>query len=304
MSALETKSSPAVPMNVDSKVAASAPVANSKIGETKSFPTAAPTAAPTTATAAANATAAATGLTGSGVKYTGLHSFEIYGRKFTVDSKYMPKRPIGRGAYGVVCSCVDQETGRRVAIKQIPELFRDLVDAKRILREIKVLRHLNGHENVIKLFDLIEPPEHAPFESLYMVFELMDVDLTTTLRNNRYELTDEHTQYFVYQMLRGLKYVHSANVLHRDLKPGNLLLNADCKLKICDFGLARGVKADPAVSGGKSNGPDYELTEYVVTRWYRAPEVMCNSHHYDYKRMSLHHTHTRTFTHSCRGVMC
>lgn len=64
------------------------------------------------------------------------------------------------------------------------------------------------------------------------------------------------------QLLRGLKYLHSANILHRDLKPGNLLINANCDLKICDFGLAR-------TSSGKAF-----MTEYVVTRWYRAPELL------------------------------
>jgi serine/threonine protein kinase len=70
-------------------------------------------------------------------------------------------------------------------------------------------------------------------------------------------------QYFVYQMLVALKYIHSAEVIHRDLKPSNILLNADCSLKICDFGLARGLDAE-----------ETSLTEYVVTRWYRAPEIM------------------------------
>lgn len=89
------------------------------------------------------------------------------------------------------------------------------------------------------------------------------------------ELTDEHCQYFAYQMLRGLKHIHAANVLHRDLKPSNLLLNGNCDLKICDFGLARGIGIDHSV----------ELTEYVVTRWYRAPEIMCACQEYDCKSM-------------------
>ncbi|GME88240.1 unnamed protein product [[Candida] boidinii] len=80
-------------------------------------------------------------------------------------------------------------------------------------------------------------------------------------------LTDSHYQSFIYQILCGLKYIHSADVLHRDLKPGNLLVNADCELKICDFGLARGYSSDPE----KNNG---FLTEYVATRWYRAPEII------------------------------
>ena len=79
-------------------------------------------------------------------------------------------------------------------------------------------------------------------------------------------LTDEHVQYFIYQILRGLKYIHSAHVLHRDLKPSNLLLNANCDLKICDFGLARLASPDGDHQGF--------LTEYVATRWYRAPEIM------------------------------
>jgi serine/threonine protein kinase len=75
-------------------------------------------------------------------------------------------------------------------------------------------------------------------------------------------------QYFLYQILRGLKYIHSANVLHRDLKPSNLLLNANCDLKIADFGLAR-----------ITSETDF-MTEYVVTRWYRAPELLLNSPDY------------------------
>ncbi|KAF8946737.1 Mitogen-activated protein kinase, partial [Entomortierella lignicola] len=70
-----------------------------------------------------------------------------------------------------------------------------------------------------------------------------------------------------------LKYIHSANVLHRDLKPGNLLVNADCELKICDFGLARGFSDDAESNVGF-------MTEYVATRWYRAPEIMLSFQSY------------------------
>lgn len=80
------------------------------------------------------------------------------------------------------------------------------------------------------------------------------------------ELSDDHCQYFIYQTLRGLKAMHSANVLHRDLKPSNLLLNANCDLKICDFGLARSAASQEDNAGF--------MTEYVATRWYRAPEIM------------------------------
>ena len=86
-------------------------------------------------------------------------------------------------------------------------------------------------------------------------------------------LSDAHFQSFIYQTLCGLKYIHSANVLHRDLKPGNLLVNADCELKICDFGLARGFSVDPEENAGY-------MTEYVATRWYRAPEIMLSFQSY------------------------
>lgn len=88
---------------------------------------------------------------------------------------------------------------------------------------------------------------------------------------SRQKLTDQHYQYFMYQLLRGVLYFHSANIMHRDLKPSNILVNMNCDLKICDFGLARGfggVTADPTKAD--------EMTIYVVTRWYRSPEVILN----------------------------
>src|ERR1700740_1416756 len=98
------------------------------------------------------------------------------------------------------------------------------------------------------------------------LIELIECDLAAIIRSGQ-PLTDAHFQSFIYQILCGLKYIHSANVLHRDLKPGNLLVNADCELKICDFGLARGFSIDPEENAGY-------MTEYVATRWYRAPEIM------------------------------
>jgi mitogen-activated protein kinase 1/3 len=92
----------------------------------------------------------------------------------------------------------------------------------------------------------------------------METDMHRVIRTQ--ELSDDHCQYFIYQTLRALKAMHSANVLHRDLKPSNLLLNANCDLKVCDFGLARSAASSEDNSGF--------MTEYVATRWYRAPEIM------------------------------
>ena len=80
-------------------------------------------------------------------QYTGVHSFMVNACKFVVDTKYAPLKPLGRGAYGVVCSAMDKVSNRKVAIKKIPKAFDDLIDAKRILREVKLLRHFR-HENV------------------------------------------------------------------------------------------------------------------------------------------------------------
>jgi serine/threonine protein kinase len=181
-------------------------------------------------------------------------------------------KPIGHGAYGVVISAENIETGEKVAIKKISKAFDDLVDAKRILREIKLLQHFD-HENIITLVDLLPPPITTSldqFEDVYIISDLMETDLHRIIYS-RQPLTDDHIQYFLYQILRALKYIHSANVLHRDLKPSNLLLNSNCDLKICDFGLARGIEPEEE---------NLELTEYVVTRWYRAPEIMLSTKEY------------------------
>jgi mitogen-activated protein kinase 7 len=114
----------------------------------------------------------------------------------------------------------------------------------------------------------------------------MECDLAAIIRSGQ-PLTDAHFQSFIYQILCGLKYIHSANVLHRDLKPGNLLVNADCELKIADFGLARGFSVDPEENAGY-------MTEYVATRWYRAPEIMLSFQSYTKASKSRPHTDRTT----------
>ncbi|TMW66378.1 hypothetical protein Poli38472_004143 [Pythium oligandrum] len=199
----------------------------------------------------------------------GTHLFAVSGTTFDIDLKYKFLKPIGHGAYGVVISAENGETTDKVAIKKISKAFEDIVDAKRILREIKLLQHFD-HENVITIVDLLPPPSITHFDDVYIITDLMETDLHRIIYS-RQPLTDDHIQYFLYQILRALKYIHSANVLHRDLKPSNLLLNSNCDLKVCDFGLARGVEPDEE---------NMDLTEYVVTRWYRAPEIMLSTKEY------------------------
>ncbi|XP_019053170.1 PREDICTED: mitogen-activated protein kinase 16-like isoform X2 [Nelumbo nucifera] len=181
-------------------------------------------------------------------------------------SRYRIEEVIGKGSYGVVCSAYDTYTGEKVAIKKINDIFEHVSDATRILREIKLLRLLR-HPDIVEIKHILLPPSRREFKDIYVVFELMESDLHQVIKAND-DLTPEHYQFFLYQLLRGLKYIHTANVFHRDLKPKNILANADCKLKICDFGLARVAFNDTPTA--------IFWTDYVATRWYRAPEL-CGS---------------------------
>ncbi|ETV95269.1 CMGC/MAPK protein kinase [Aphanomyces invadans] len=203
----------------------------------------------------------APGLSSTAVR--AVHSFSASGQVFTLDVKYKLIKPIGTGAYGAVISATNDESGESVAIKKISNIFDDLVDAKRILRETRLLGHFN-HKNITRLLDLLPPPSRAAFDDMYIIAELMETDLHQVIYSMQ-PMSDDHVKYFLYQILCALHHIHSAGVIHRDMKPSNILLNSNCDLKICDFGLARG--------GFPEN---IELTEYVVTRWYRAPEIMLN----------------------------
>ncbi|KAH7533739.1 hypothetical protein FEM48_Zijuj04G0163600 [Ziziphus jujuba var. spinosa] len=181
-------------------------------------------------------------------------------------SRYKIQEVIGKGSYGVVCSAIDTHTGEKVAIKKIHDIFEHISDAARILREIKLLRLLR-HPDIVEIKHIMMPPSRRDFKDIYVVFELMESDLHQVIKAND-DLTKEHYQFFLYQLLRALKYIHTANVYHRDLKPKNILANANCKLKICDFGLARVAFSDTPTT--------IFWTDYVATRWYRAPEL-CGS---------------------------
>ena len=190
------------------------------------------------------------------------------GRKYHIESI------IGEGGYGVVFSALHRTSGVRVAIKRVAPFEHQLL-AIRTLRELRLLRFFHEHsacENIIKLLDVVIPGDRFSYQDVYLVQEMMDTDLYRVLRTQA--LSYDHAQYFTYQILRGLKPIHAAGVLHRDIKPSNLLVNANCDLKICDFGLAR----DIGRPGTQVR--DMQLTEYFATRWYRAPEIMLSSKSY------------------------
>ncbi|KAL5159680.1 Mitogen-activated protein kinase 19 [Glycine soja] len=181
-------------------------------------------------------------------------------------NRYKILEVVGKGSYGVVCSAIDTHTGGKVAIKKIHDIFEHISDAIRILREVKLLRLLR-HPDIVEIKRIMLPPSKREFKDIYVVFELMESDLHQVIKAND-DLTREHHQFFLYQMLRAMKYMHTANVYHRDLKPKNILANANCKLKVCDFGLARVAFSDAPTTTF--------WTDYVATRWYRAPEL-CGS---------------------------
>ncbi|XP_071756463.1 mitogen-activated protein kinase 12 [Centroberyx gerrardi] len=181
-----------------------------------------------------------------------------------VPERYRDLKQVGTGAYGTVCSALDSRTGTKVAIKKLHRPFQSELFAKRAYRELRLLKHMK-HDNVIGLLDVFTADLSLDrFHDFYLVMPFMGTDLGKLMKLQR--LSEEKIQYLVYQMLRGLKYIHSAGIIHRDLKPGNLAINQDCELKILDFGLARQA--------------DSEMTGYVVTRWYRAPEVILSWMHY------------------------
>ncbi|KFD69120.1 hypothetical protein M514_18697 [Trichuris suis] len=266
-----------------------------------------------------------------------------------------PDRPIGYGAFGVVWSVTDPRSGKKVALKRMPNVFLNLASCKRVFREIRMLcsfKNDNGrgggayampptvppigtdvprvgkrniglqegievgeskgqqrrhyfpfrpsgrerplHVNVIvahrseglilidplspfsiltpqvlSCLDILHPPNARLFVEIYVLTELMQSDLHKIIVSPQ-PLTSDHVKVFIYQILRGVKYLHSANILHRDIKPGNLLVNSNCLLKICDFGLAR--IWDPSEQG--------HLTHEVVTQYYRAPELLMGARKY------------------------
>uniref|UniRef100_A0A2K5QNQ9 mitogen-activated protein kinase n=1 Tax=Cebus imitator TaxID=2715852 RepID=A0A2K5QNQ9_CEBIM len=163
---------------------------------------------------------------------------------FDLGSRYMDLKPLGCGGNGLVFSAVDNDCDKRVAIKKI--VLTDPQSVKHALREIKIIRRLD-HDNIVKVFEILGPSGSqltddvgslTELNSVYIVQEYMETDLANVLEQG--PLLEEHARLFMYQLLRGLKYIHSANVLHRDLKPANLFINTeDLVLKIGDFGLAR-----------------------------------------------------------------
>ena len=149
-------------------------------------------------------------------------------------SRYKIIAKIGSGAYGHVWKVSLHDKPNQVfALKKVFEAFQHDTDAQRTYREISILSKLD-HPNIVKLFEVLPS---VSGRDIYLVFEFLGTDLFRAICEN--SLKEVHIRFVLYQLLKGLSFLHSAKVLHRDLKPANLLLSAQCELKICDFGLAR-----------------------------------------------------------------
>lgn len=177
--------------------------------------------------------------------------------------KYRKEEKLGEGTYGVVYKATERSTNRVVALKKMRLDGEDEGVPSVAIREISLLRELR-HSNVVRLLDVL----HCE-NKLYLVFEFLDQDLKRYMDSVSEPMNKILVKSYLYQLLRGIAYCHSHRVLHRDLKPQNLLIDREGALKLADFGLARafGIPLRP-------------YTHEVVTLWYRAPEILLGSHNY------------------------
>ncbi|MQM09444.1 hypothetical protein Taro_042309 [Colocasia esculenta] len=188
---------------------------------------------------------------------------EDLGNSKRVADRYLKREALGEGTYGVVFKAIDTKTGQTVAIKKIRLGAQKEGINFTALREIKLLKELKD-SNIIELIDAF--PHKG---NLHLVFEFMESDLEAVIRDRNIVLSPADIKSFLQMTLKGLAFCHKKWVLHRDMKPNNLLIAADGQLKLGDFGLAR-------IFGS----PDRRFTHQVFARWYRAPELLFGAKHY------------------------
>ncbi|XP_067378231.1 serine/threonine-protein kinase ICK-like isoform X2 [Channa argus] len=176
-------------------------------------------------------------------------------------NRYATIRQLGDGTYGSVILGRSLESGELVAIKKMKRKFYSWEECMN-LREVKSLKKLN-HANVIKLKEVIRENDH-----LYFIFEYMKENLYQLMKDRTRLFPESAVRNLMFQILQGLAFIHKHGFFHRDMKPENLLCMGPELVKIADFGLAREIRSRPP------------YTDYVSTRWYRAPEVLLRSTSY------------------------
>jgi len=176
-------------------------------------------------------------------------------------NRYKVTKQLGDGTYGSVLKAVNRSTGEVVAVKKMKKKFYTWEECMQ-LREIKSLKKLN-HPNIVKLKEVIRENDE-----LFFVFEYMECNLYECMKKRDRHFPESKIRNICYQMLQGLAFMHKHGFFHRDIKPENMLVKGDI-VKIADFGLAREIRSRPP------------YTDYVSTRWYRAPEVLLRSTSYN-----------------------
>eukprot|EP01119_Soliformovum_irregulare_P015331 TRINITY_DN4305_c0_g1_i2.p1 TRINITY_DN4305_c0_g1~~TRINITY_DN4305_c0_g1_i2.p1 ORF type:complete len:332 (-),score=85.85 TRINITY_DN4305_c0_g1_i2:229-1224(-) len=183
--------------------------------------------------------------------------------KTTPLPKYQLIEKLGEGTYGIVYKAKDRTTGAFVALKKIRLDSQDEGVPATSIREISLLKELD-HPNIVKLEDVMHCKNR-----LFLVFEFIDWDLRKYMDNLKNPIDPMLLKSYLYQLLRAIFFCHSHRVLHRDLKPQNLLLDRNGALKLADFGLARAFAV-----------PLRCYTHEVITLWYRAPEILLGGQTY------------------------
>ncbi|XP_060804976.1 cyclin-dependent kinase-like 4 [Amyelois transitella] len=177
--------------------------------------------------------------------------------------KYEQLSVVGEGSYGVVLKCRRRDNGQLVAIKKFLETEDDAAVRKMALREIRMLKKLR-HDHLVNMIDVFRRKRR-----FYLVFEYLDHTLLDELESTPGGLGEDTAKKHLYQLLKGIEYCHQNSIIHRDVKPENVLVSNTGIVKLCDLGFARALAA-----------PGEPYTEYVATRWYRAPELLVAEHRY------------------------
>ncbi|KAF7834594.1 cyclin-dependent kinase D-3-like [Senna tora] len=189
-----------------------------------------------------------------------------------VSDRYLKREVLGEGTYGVVYKAIDTQTGQTVAIKKIRLGKQKEGINFTALREIKILKELKD-PNIIELIDAF--PHKG---NLHLVFEFMETDLEAVIRDRNIFLSPADIKSYLQMTLKGLAYCHKKWVLHRDMKPNNLLIGPNGQLKLADFGLARIFGSPDRRFTHQRSGVPY--VEFVFARWYRSPELLFGTKQY------------------------
>lgn len=217
-----------------------------------------------------------------------LSSEKSGGRMTEIDEQILRtfdiQKRLGKGAYGIVWKALDRNTSQTVAVKKIFDAFRNETDAQRTFREVMFLRSFRNHPNIVRLHSIHRAANHM---DIYLSFEFMESDLHNVIKRGSI-LKDIHKRFVMYQLLNATQYIHSGNVIHRDMKPSNVLIDSKCRCKIADFGLARSIgqqcqqqtQQQQLMLQHADVADAVCLTDYVATRWYRAPEILVASKRY------------------------